>query len=216
VVAARWPAGFTYVYDEFWQLARTPTVAALLRAILGEDCVQWPGVWTHRVLPQRGSHGWAPHVDSSGYGAQPEALGVWFPLTDATLENGCMYVIARDLAPPGLAERFATIESVTRSDLRQLLQSAHALPAAAGALLGWDQNVNHWGATCQGHGQPRISTAMELASAREAARHQQWSLPLNAPLPAFEERLRLIGESLLSYTRFEPQLAAYAPLAKDL
>jgi hypothetical protein len=215
LAAAHWPPVFTYVFDEFWQLARTPTVRALLRAHLGEDCVQWPGVWTHRVHAERGSHGWAPHVDSTGYSTEPEGLGVWFPLSDATLDNGCMYVIARDFAPPGLADQFSTLESVSRAELRQLLQSARALPAPAGAVLGWDFNVIHWGSVCQGHGEPRLSTAMEFASARQAASKKLACFSLDA-IPTFEARLRLIGQSLLSYLRFEPQLAPYEPLAREL
>lgn len=212
----QWPLGFTYVYDEFWQLARIPAMQALLRAHLGEDCVQWPGIWTHRIQPERGSHGWAPHVDSKAQGTQTEALGVWFPLSDATLDNGCMYVVARDFAPPGIAENLASLETVKREDLRRLLQSARALPARAGAVLGWDQNVLHWGSRCQGTGDPRISTAMEFASARQAALQKRPGIALRGPLPAFEQRLHLIAESLLSYVRFEPHLAPFEPLAREL
>lgn len=215
LAGAHWPPVFTYVFDEFWQLARTPTVRALLRAHLGEGCVQWPGIWTHRVHPERGSHGWAPHVDSTGYSTEPEGLGVWFPLSEATLDNGCMYVIARDFAPPGLADKFSTIETVTRAELRQLLQSARALPAKPGAVLGWDFNVIHWGSVCQGHGEPRVSTAMEFASGRQAAAKKLAHFSLDES-PSFEERLRLIGKSLTSYLRFEPQLAPYEPLAREL
>jgi ectoine hydroxylase-related dioxygenase (phytanoyl-CoA dioxygenase family) len=217
LAAAGWPVVFSFVYDEFWAITRSAPVLGLVRRVLGEDCVQLEGIWTHYVKPVRGSHGWAPHVDSTGYRNGPGGLGVWFALSEATLDNGCMHVIPSDLVAEQTAAEFSTISSFTARETRHLLQSARALPARAGTMMGWDFNVIHWGGTCHDATEPRISTAMEFASREQAdAQPQNEVIELNGPLPALEVRLRVIAKALLSYTRFEALLAPYEPLAKAL
>ncbi|MBI2677667.1 MAG: phytanoyl-CoA dioxygenase family protein [Candidatus Koribacter versatilis] len=217
LVAAGWPAGFSFVYDEFWRATRTAPMLRFLRRVLGEDCVQLEGIWTHYVRPTRGSHGWPPHVDSGGYRERPEAIGVWFALSDATLDNGCMYVVPQDLVPENIVRGFLDLKSFTLPETKQLLQAARALPARAGAMMGWDFNVIHWGSTCHGGATPRISTAMEFSSRAQAAlKPDQTVVALSGPLPSLDHRLKLISRSLLSYTRFEPLLAPFGPLAQAL
>lgn len=215
--AAGWPVVFSFVYDEFWRVTRTPPVLALLRRILGDDCVQLEGIWTHYVQPTRGSHGWLPHVDSTGYRGGPEGLGVWFALSDATLDNGCIYVVPKDFAPEQIAHEFSTIKNFSAAETKQLLQSALALPARTGAMLGWEFSLLHWGSTCQGATEPRISTAMEFSSRAQAAMQpHNHQVEVDGPLPDLEVRLKLIAKSLLSYTRFEPLLLPFEPLANQL
>ncbi|HUR37427.1 MAG TPA: phytanoyl-CoA dioxygenase family protein, partial [Terriglobales bacterium] len=100
LAAEDWPATFAMVYDEFWQISRTSTAKRLLESILGPGFKQNSNTWTHHVRPARGSSGWHPHID--GLQDSTDRLSLWIPLTDATLDNGCMYVIPRDRMPAAL------------------------------------------------------------------------------------------------------------------
>jgi hypothetical protein len=84
-----WPPVFAFVFDEFWAILRTASLERLVSAFLGEGYKQTSALWTYYVSARKGSTGWAPHVDGSG----DQRLSVWIPLTDATLDNGCIYVI---------------------------------------------------------------------------------------------------------------------------
>jgi len=215
--AHEWLPVFSFVYDEFWQMSRGAAVTHLLTRALGEGYLQRPGIWTHRVLPARGSSGWPPHVDSHGKGHISGHLSLWFPFSDATLENGCMYVIPRDLVNPEIAEHFAELNTVTAADLRALLQRARALPAPAGAVMGWDFNVIHWGSTALGGGEPRISVAIEFVAAADAHLYPRTvAFEVSGPLPSFTERLRMVAVSILDYANQETLAARFVPVAERI
>lgn len=63
----------------------------LLSAYLQPDYKLFPYVWAHYVPPN--SSGWNPHVDTDDTGDGANELTVWLPITDATLDNGCIYVV---------------------------------------------------------------------------------------------------------------------------
>src|SRR5207245_2078717 len=96
-----WPPVFSFIYDEFWLATRGPSLAGLLSTALGPEHRQIPHLWTFYIPPTRGATGWLPHVDgwekSDGSGDRSNRLTVWIPLSEATLENGCMYVIPKHL-----------------------------------------------------------------------------------------------------------------------
>jgi len=64
--SAGWPAIFSYVYDEFWAVPRTPSMVRFLSRHLGEGYLQRSAIWTYRVDPQQQASGWPPHVDGRG------------------------------------------------------------------------------------------------------------------------------------------------------
>jgi hypothetical protein len=209
--SAGWPAVFSYVYDEFWAAFRTPSMVRLLSRYLGAGYLQTSGVWTYRVNPQQRASGWPPHVDSRN-----ERLSVWIPLTDATIDNGCMYVIPQDSVPPGLPLCYLDWTSVSAQELKTLLHNVTPLPAAVGSVLGWNNRLIHWGgratepAAC-----PRISIAAEFLHAR--AKPHRAELPVfDANLPDFPVRLRVIGQAILAYEKFEPLMWRYRGLATKL
>jgi len=212
-----WLPVFAFMYDEFWQMTRGAAVTHLLTGALGEGYMQRPGVWAHRVQPVRGAAGWLPHVDSYGKKGTPGHLALWFPLSDATLENGCMYVIPRDLIDPEIAERFSELKTVAATELRLLLQRARALPAAAGTLLGWDFNVIHWGSTALGGGEPRLSVAIEFVSRKDAGLDPR-TVPFSVDgnLPTFAERARMVAASIVEYSRHETLVKRFVPVAERM
>ena len=63
VRADGWPVAFAFVYDDFWSIARTPSISAFLEASLGPGFVQNSVVWAHWVPDAKGVAGWLPHDD---------------------------------------------------------------------------------------------------------------------------------------------------------
>jgi hypothetical protein len=217
---AGWPPVFSFVYDPFWQIARLPVLRTFLTEVLGPGYRQIPHVWTYYIGRRRRSTGWQPHIDGFALAdgsISPGRVSVWIPLTDATLENGCMYVVPRDFVPPDASREWSRLDILDAALVRALLQGSRALPAGAGSILGWDFDIIHWGSTCTGAGHSRISIAMEFISAEQVpVEHELSLIPLDADLPGFGERLRAVAAGILTYARFEPRLSRYAALANTL
>jgi hypothetical protein len=108
-----WPPAFAFVFDEFWAILRTASLERLLSSFLGQGYRQNSAVWTYYVSTQKGSAGWAPHQDGGG----EQRWSVWLPLTDATLDNGCMYVVPRNLLPDSLPAKYTKWDSVNQAEL---------------------------------------------------------------------------------------------------
>ena len=208
-----WPPVFSFVYDEFWAIPRTPSLVNFLSRKLGTGYVQANGVWTYRVDPQVRASGWSPHVDSKN---DEERITLWIPLTDATIGNGCMYVIPQDRVPPALPACYLDWTAVSRDDLGILLRNVTPLPASAGSVLGWNNSLIHWGGRAlESATFPRISIGVEFMSKR--AKPRSWETPVfDLQLPDFATRLRAIGQSILYYEEFETAMRKYCGLATNL
>jgi Phytanoyl-CoA dioxygenase (PhyH) len=198
------PAGFCLVYDQFWLLARTPSLVQLVATILGPQYRQSWWAWCNYVEPVRAARGWHPHRDGSH---QSDRMTVWIPVTDASLDNGCMYVIPKDKIDPQ-----TTLEE---ADARTLLHATRALPARPGEVLGWDFDVIHWGSSSSDAAtEPRVSLSQVfIARSWEPSGEVLFDV---SSLPSFEERLYAICHGLLHYGKFELTLTRYADLARRL
>jgi hypothetical protein len=200
------PEVFAFVYDEFWRLF--VSVSRLVSSVLGPAYRLTPSdIWMFHVPRGAQAAGWGPHRDmgtartfrSDG---TPKALSLWIPLTDATPLNGCMYVLPEKLDPGIVDGQLLPPLSYA------LLQDVRALPAPAGAVLGWNTRLLHWGGrSSEGAEQPRIAAGMylhsreldlndvELISVRDVA---PLTFDASMQLP-FETRLRAIGVALRLY-----------------
>jgi hypothetical protein len=208
-----WPPVFSFVYDEFWAIPRTPSLVNFLSRKLGTGYVQANGVWTYRVDPQVRASGWSPHVDSRN---DEERITLWIPLTDATIGNGCMYVIPQDRVPPALPSCYLDWTAVSRDDLGILLRNVTPLPASAGSVLGWNNGLIHWGGRAlESATFPRISIGVEFMSKRAKPRSSETPV-FDMQLPDFATRLRSIGQSILYYEEFETTMRKYCGLATNL
>ena len=192
--AAGWPPVFVFVFNEFWDLWRSAPVGAVLRGALGDDYRMRLWMWCYYVHPIRGARGWPPHADGFGH----NGLSAWIPLGDSTVENGCIYLIPRDLLSDNAktASLFDSDE-VSATIATELLQCARPLPALAGSLLAWQFDVIHWGGVAQGGGPPRISLSAEFLPAAYANTPEDdpaW-IPRHG-LPSFQDRLRVIAANL--------------------
>jgi hypothetical protein len=208
-----WPPPFSFVYDDFWSIVRVPSLVELLSRKLGTGYLQTAPVWTYRVDPQARASGWSPHVDSRN---DEGRITVWIPLTDASIGNGCMYVIPQDRVPPALPTSYLDWTTVSRDELGVLLRSVIPLPATVGSVLGWNNSLIHWGGRAlEPAASPRISIGVEFMS--KGASPRSWEMPFfDLKLPDLATRLRVIGQSISHYEKFEPAMRKYCGLAAKL
>jgi hypothetical protein len=224
VARAGWPRVFAFVYDEIWRVVRAPGVVSLTRALLGADARQLPGIWAHHVAADAGARGWGPHVDTRGTArtaqdGAPARLTVWLPLTDATLDNGCMRAVPVRLTGD-LAERFEDLERAERHEWLTWLQNARALPAPAGSVLGWRTDVLHFGGVSTGRAPgPRLALSLELGHEDAPPTLEERPFVFTRGAVPFALRLAFIGHSLLAYGKAaerEPDAVAFVSLGDPL
>lgn len=202
--AEHWHPSFAFVYDEMWRLAAHPFLASLLTEILGPGYTFERDFWVNYVPPRSGS-GWKPHVDAADdpleADGRPNVLTVWVPLTDATLENGCMYLLPAHRMPGG-GEFTAAAGSFSYAFVTGLLQAARAVPAAAGTVVCWGGRIVHWGAASERHAAaPRVSVALSYRSARVAATPGEAGVDLRPGRMPFTARLKAVGAQFMNYQR---------------
>ena len=212
VQAAGWPPVFALVYDSLWTWMQHPLLSRVVRGHLGENYQLIPHVWVHVVPARAGARGWRPHFD----GFRSARLTVWIALTDATVDNGCVHLIP----PDSLPDSFRTTDvdaTVVMSDVQRAMWATRALPVDAGAVLGWEFDVFHWGGRAAAPNAERRSLSLELLAAGEAPRSDEVPLmDASGSLPSFEARLRVIAIALQSYADREASLRRYCALAPGL
>jgi len=218
---AGWPPVFAFIYDPFWAVTRVPFVAEFLLADLGDEFnIIMSRVWCYYVPPSRGAGGWTPHADA--YSNPANRLTVWIPLTDATLDNGCMYVVPKDFAYGGAPPKRERLRlgTVSSDYALELLHSCKALPAAAGSVLGWDPQTIHWGSKCHEPSDPRISIGCEFVSKGVVPRpHSKEELFQGQPagvLPTFAQRIRHVALSIRIHHHRDLKAGKFLKLAEAL
>jgi hypothetical protein len=200
------PPVLAFHFDEFWLMFAG--LQRLLCGLLGDNPRMLPDFWAWHIDPAGNEAGWAPHRDRGRASllpdGRPKVLTLWLPLTDATPENSCIYVVPADRDPTyGTAEEYQ--HQFSLADIR-------ALPARQGSVLGWDQAVLHWGSHAATRKlPPRISIACEFQR-RDA---EPYGAPLFDPRypPDFTMRQALIGRQILRYEHMvspDPRWRAYA------
>jgi hypothetical protein len=213
-----WPPVFAFVYDEFWQVTRVPSLVRLLATVLGPGYRQIPHVWSFFVPAALGAAGWKPHVDRGGRSSWEKRLVLWIPLSDATLDNGCIYVIPRRRIAHRIERAWLETKSYTASELNAILQGSRALPARTGSVLGWDFNLIHWGSACGDGAGPRVSLSVEFIGPNTEPTRDECPLLEAAAdrLPPFAQRLHVIGRAIRDYQRFEPRMVRFGELSDRL
>jgi hypothetical protein len=207
---AGWPASFALVYDEPWQLMMEGPARGLAAAMLGGRPLLMTDGAMHHVRAAAHARGWRPHSDGA---AIQRRVSVWLALTDATLDNGCIYVIPKTAE---IAPAMANFEAgeLPFGDAVLLMHHARALPIDAGAMLGWDYDVIHWGAIARSAPTPRIS--MAFGWVREDSPLLEGEFPPLDPAagpPPFEDRLRYIADGLGRFQNQDPAMRPFIALA---
>lgn len=198
---AKIPPAFIYIYDQPWALFER--LRLLISHFLGEEYAVLPNLWAwHMRKP--GATGWPPHRDCDSetvFNVGPDqmlmSLSLWLPLTSVDEANGCMYVIPR--------QKEEKLSSNGVLEWGKIKSFGNALPAPAGSVLGWPQDLVHWGGTfTEKAKEPRISLSFEFQNTSFA--------PLATPLlntanpPPFEQRISLIQEQFAKYRHIAPDL----------
>ena len=183
---------FAMIYDEFWLLQASARNA--MEAVLGTGYTIRPCMWVWHVDPKKEESGWYQHrdgdINSLHEDKRPKVLSLWIPLTQATPQNGCMYV------KPMNREEVCVVTN-KKADIA-CLQDMQALPAEAGDMYIWNFWVLHWGSKATKRAkEPRISVAFEI----EEAGSNLLEAPLMDPfrMPSYEERLRIIAYQIKQY-----------------
>jgi hypothetical protein len=201
------PALFGFAYETPW--SAFGALQTLVEGVLGADYRALAAFWAWRLDPALEQAGWPTHrdrmvpaIDESG---ALRSVTLWIAITDATLDNGCIRVVP------------ANADATYRGDLsvREFREEdVRPLPMASGGLLGWSQNLIHWGGraskTARG---PRISLSAEFQRASDA---EPFEPIIETRLPRLEERLALIGQQLLKYQHMQKPSAALSALAESL
>ncbi len=191
------PPAFVFAFDQPW--AAFLALHGMLQTILGPGYRMLPDFWAWHVDPQAGEAGWPPHRDkgklSLAADGSPLSLSVWVPLTVATPQNGCMYLVPKDKDPRYNTDREYEFDTD--------FTSMRALPASPGEYLCWDQAILHWGSRSSRFASgPRISLAFEFQRGDVA--------PFNQPLlqPGYpltlRQRLKLVSKQILQYEHMYP------------
>lgn len=193
LAAAGWPAVFVFMHARAWEIPLR--FAPWLKMTLGEDYELLSAVWAWHITPGSGA-GWRPHRERSdltvGADGAPQSLTIWIALTNATPDNGCVYLL-----PPAYDAYYGQASGKTAV---LDIQNVRAVPAAAGVALAWNHQVLHWGGRSSSHaGNPRISLAFEF---RRAGTLDGAEAINRRRAPSFGERLTCIAAQILRYERF--------------
>jgi hypothetical protein len=191
------PPPFLFMFDEAWNAFRA--LQPMLASLLGDDYWMLPDFWTWHVDPKAGESGWKPHRDKGAMSLAPDgsplSLTVWAPLTAATPQNGCMYIVPADRDP--------LYGTANMGQIGCEPAAIRALPVVPGEYLCWNQAVMHWGGqTSPFAPHPRMSMAFEFQR-RDARPFNQPLMDPNVYL-TFEQRLRLIAKQILQYQHMYP------------
>lgn len=198
------PAIFAYVYDEFWLSLNS--IATAIAELVG-PVIALPDIWAWNLKQGAAAKGWSAHrgsyerkLSSDG---QPALINVWIPLTDVDEDNACMWLVPRSMD----ADYPHSLHSHSG------VQRGIPVPAKAGAIIGWDATVLHWGGEMTHRAKaPRISFSFVLQTSSGDA------LDSNAPPLAldFQSRLALIAAMLETYRSLagdqSPDISQWAQL----
>lgn len=212
---AGWPLIFAFVYDMLWSVGRAAKLRAFVSALIGPGYQPAISFWINHVPAARGGSGFPPHMDDVWPGHH--TVTCWVPLTPVTPDNGCVYVIERNSEKSGEPVDLSDA-NLTAAQVLSMLPRVRALPAGPGSFLAWPNDTIHWGGMfLRGH-QARLALSFHFASAdfENVDSSLSKALLVEQPLPSFGDRLRWVCQSMLRFTRRDPLLERFAPVAYRL
>jgi hypothetical protein len=185
---------YIYMFDQPWFLFEK--LRALLAYLLGDEYALLPNFWAWH-LAAAGEAGWPAHRDCDaqtvfdiGGDKLLMSLSLWVPLSDVDEANGCMHVV----------------EYNNENGAEGSGDMATPLPAEAGSVLGWAQDVLHFGGIFSEDAKnPRLSLSFEFQNTAFE--------PLAVPLlstkspPKFEDRQQLLKDQFEKYRHIDPALS---------
>jgi hypothetical protein len=159
---AGWPLVFAFVYDLIWRLARTAKLRAFVNGLIG------PGYQltiTFRGKLCSSNTRWVGVSSAQRQcAARASCSYVLGPLTPATPDNGCIYVIERNSENPG-EHMDISGANLTAAEVLRALPRVRALPAGPGSFLAWPNDTIHWGGMFLRGKQAGLALSFHFASA---------------------------------------------------
>ncbi len=187
------PTVAAFAFDAPWELQAL--LADHADAALDGSAVLLPAFWAWQLTADE-PRGWAPHRDrpdqALDHRGAPQSISLWVALTDASPDNGCMYVV-----PAPLDVQY---QNPNASAEVLHVQCVRALPARAGAVLGWTSALLHWGGIARAGVAGRASISFEY----QTARRPPPSFPLDW-MPTLSERRTLIAQQWAQYAHIHEQ-----------
>ncbi len=187
IVNAGLPAAFIGVYDEVWSIIAE--LNGVLDGLFDGKTAMVPNFWAAHTVANTGLAAGRKRAGNGVFDdGTPKNVTVWVPLTDATPDNGCVYVV-----PAGQDRNYGR-ENVSRADAS--LPGIRALTAKAGDVLIWTGETYHW----QGRPERRhqdgalMSLNWEFQSSDEAP--LEGLLIDSYPYVPFETRLALLARQM--------------------
>jgi hypothetical protein len=215
VSVAGWPLIFAFVYDRLWSIGRAAKLRAFVSALIGTGYQSTISFWVNHVPATRGGSGFPPHMDDVQPGCH--TVTCWIPLTPATPDNGCVYVIERDSENPDKSVDLSGA-NLTAAQVLSALPHVRALPASPGTFLAWPNDTIHWGGMFLRGRQARMALSFHFASAdfENVDPSLRKAFLVEQPLPSFNDRLRWVCQSMLRFRARDPLLERFAPVASRL
>jgi hypothetical protein len=207
------PASFIFIFDEPWVLMHQ--ASQLLTTVSGGNRIVGDVLAWH-VDPNKGNTGFSPHRDrqptdvpsSFRSGGEKEAkyLTCWVPLTDATPENSCLYVIPA-FCDPGYhgGDRDDTDPMQVALSSPEAYQNIRCLSEKAGGAVCFTHRIFHWGSKgrerkLENHGDTKVGPRIALSFAYAEDQFEPPYLPAeNFPRPRFELRVALMAAQVINY-----------------
>lgn len=206
---------FAAIYDEFWQTLHR--LRLVLAPILGADYRLVPDFWIWHVDADASATGWGPHRDGDFVfeniraDGTPTLCTAWIALTDADTTNSTIYVLPRKhdaLFQDFVRRKFGQPGIPDAQKIPLPINQIRALPAKAGAMIGWDLNLLHWGSqSSKWASGPRMSIGIYYqaqdtkivgrpfdAKGREYIDYANEDCPLS-----FNDRLTIIANNMETY-----------------
>ena len=175
----------------FWNL--TAALDPIVKLFLKQSYVMLPETWAWDIPQTKDSKGWPvhrkKHFSTVNSDNMPRSLSVWIPITPATPENSCMYVLPACDDP-----NYPT--GPTKYELP--VQSIRALPANPGDVIVFNHNILHWGSqSSQWAANPRRALAYECQIASE----KPYNTPTFNPLlpPSYNDQIELYHQLIQQY-----------------
>ena len=148
------PVGIV-THPMYWAI--TQALNDIVLQLLNEPYHVLPETWAWDIEPGKHQKGWAPHREKAFSTVRsdnrPNSVSLWIPITSATPENSCMYVLPACDDPN---------YPVGPTSFEYPLQSIRALPAEPGDVIVFNHNLIHWGSqSSQWASHPRRAMAYE-------------------------------------------------------
>lgn len=213
-----WHEVWIFMFDEAWGLLRNTKIFDLVARVLGPDFRQLPDFWALHV--EKSERGFMPHADAStiapvNVDGRPNAITVWIPLCDVSVDESCIYLLPADLR----SEQdypFGNGFLSHRQLVTEIIHRVRAVPLSTGGIAGWNHGIFHWGSQASHRAKgPRVSISTEFIRGdiqyddHEHVRHARKHIKEEHVLrdfcqkeafPAVENRVILIAKQIIGYT----------------